>query len=107
MKSVSCTGTVVEYGNVFSVFEKPLHPYTVGLYNSIPTLAQDQEKKLYNIPGVVPNLMHLPEGCRFWPRCSEAKNICKEKDPVMFEVHKNHKVKCWKYTHTEVTAVGQ
>ncbi|MDD4568700.1 MAG: ABC transporter ATP-binding protein [Tepidanaerobacteraceae bacterium] len=104
---VMYAGTVVEYADVFSVFENPLHPYTVGLYSSIPTLAQNQKEKLYNIPGVVPNLMHLPEGCRFWPRCSEVKDICKKKDPGMFEVHKGHKVKCWKYSDAEVTAVEQ
>lgn len=51
---VMYAGTVVEYADVFSVFEIPLHPYTVGLYNSIPTLAQHQKEKLYNIPGVMP-----------------------------------------------------
>lgn len=103
---VMYAGTVVEYADVFSVFEIPLHPYTVGLYNSIPTLAQHQKEKLYNIPGVVPNLMRLPDGCRFWPRCSEAKNICSKKDPDMIEVRKGHKVKCWKYHDVGVAAIG-
>jgi peptide/nickel transport system ATP-binding protein/oligopeptide transport system ATP-binding protein len=94
---VMYAGTAVEYADVYTIFDNPLHPYTIGLYNSIPKLSQDENKRLFNIPGVVPNLLHLPEGCRFWPRCSEAKDICRQKAPEFFEVEKGHRVKCWKY----------
>jgi oligopeptide/dipeptide ABC transporter ATP-binding protein len=94
---VMYAGTAVEYADVYTIFDKPLHPYTIGLYNSIPKLSQDENKKLFNIPGVVPNLLHLPEGCRFWPRCGDAKDICRQKNPEFFEAEKGHRVKCWKY----------
>ncbi|WP_213996072.1 ABC transporter ATP-binding protein [Tepidanaerobacter syntrophicus] len=94
---VMYAGTVVEYSDVYSIFEEPLHPYTIGLYNSIPKFEQEKNQKLFNIPGVVPNLTKLPKGCRFWPRCVDAMDICKKKDPLIGEAKQGHMVKCWKY----------
>jgi peptide/nickel transport system ATP-binding protein len=61
-------GQVVEYGNVMDVFKKPAHPYTFGLMNAIPSLRDDITTRKA-IPGYPPNLLNLPKGCRFGPRC--------------------------------------
>ena len=82
---VMYTGRVVEYGEVFSIFDNPLHPYTHGLYRSIPVLTVDERKRLFAIKGVVPNLLHMPKGCSFSPRCEKARPICLTQQPPLVE----------------------
>lgn len=94
---VMYAGTIVELGKVNDIFEKPTHPYTVGLIGSIPKLNQDKDTRLDTIPGSVPNLINPPEGCRFHPRCSRAMNICKREKPRMVELESGHKVACHLY----------
>ena len=74
---VMYAGQVVESGPVGTIFERPVHPYTIGLLGSIPKLVEDQDR-LQTIPGVVPSPKHFPKGCRFHPRCSVAKDACAE-----------------------------
>lgn len=93
---VMYTGRIMEQANVYSLFETPLHPYTQGLLKSIPNLHKDN-KSLYNIKGLVPNLLNLAKGCKFHPRCEFVQDICAEKEPELFEVTKEHFVRCWKY----------
>ncbi len=83
---VMYAGRVVEQGAVKEIFAHPKMPYTRGLLNSIPTLSKDptgkiKKKRLETIPGIVPNLLHLPNGCRFQERCSYVINTCREKEP--------------------------
>lgn len=87
-------GRVVESGNVISIFKSPKHPYTQGLLNSIPRLGENAER-LDSIPGNVPNPKYMPVGCKFEPRCKMALPICKEKEPLFYDVGENHKSKCW------------
>lgn len=87
-------GRVVESGNVISIFKSPRHPYTQGLLNSIPRLGENAER-LDSIPGNVPNPKYMPAGCKFEPRCKMAMPICKEKEPLFYDVGENHKSKCW------------
>ncbi|QZY55893.1 ABC transporter ATP-binding protein [Crassaminicella profunda] len=87
-------GRVVEYGDVYEIFEKPMHPYTRGLLNSIPKLRQKVDR-LDSIPGTVPNPKNMPKGCKFAPRCAEAMDICFEKEPPLFYIDEGHKSKCW------------
>lgn len=95
---VMYAGKIVETTDVFTLFEKPLHPYTNGLMESIPRVnSSKEETRLYSIKGMVPNLLYLPKGCRFSPRCEQAMDICKEKEPDLYEVEKNHYVRCFKY----------
>ncbi len=96
---VMYAGKVVEEAPVKDLFKEPLHPYTQGLLRSIPRidLAATKKQRLEAIPGVVPNLLEAPPGCRFTPRCQFAKAVCAEKDPVLKEIKPGHKVSCWLY----------
>ncbi|MDD4363762.1 MAG: ABC transporter ATP-binding protein [Atribacterota bacterium] len=91
--AVMYAGHIVEYTDIYTIFEKPLHPYTEGLNRSIPRM--DKEKKILDtIKGVVPNLLHLPPGCPFAPRCEYAYEKCLKEMPELIEVEPNHLVKC-------------
>lgn len=83
---VMYAGKAIEYGTVSDIFSKPTHPYTQGLLKSIPALSQDRNEKLFAIPGTVPGLRNLPEGCRFNTRCPVAQAPCFEKHPDLGEV---------------------
>lgn len=93
---VMYAGKVVEYADVKTIFRNPKHPYTVGLLGSIPRLDEPKEK-LYVIEGVVPNPFNMPSGCRFHPRCPEAQEICRTREPELLQLD-GHQVRCWKYT---------
>ena len=84
---------VVEYGSYDNIFENPRHPYTLGLFTSIPIIGEKKEN-LYVIPGSVPNPLAFPEGCKFWPRCVFAEDICRSQEPVSEEIGRGHKVSC-------------
>ncbi len=92
--AVMYAGQVVEYADVETLFEKPLHPYTEGLLAAIPVLGSVQET-LAVIPGSVPNLLNLPPGCKFAPRCPYARSICAEQEPDLFEVETGHEARCF------------
>ena len=95
---VMYAGKVVECGGVEVLFEEPLHPYTRGLLSSIPDeQAIKTKKKLQEIPGIVPNLVDIPPGCLFHPRCSRKIDICIKESPLFFIPKENHKVACWLY----------
>jgi len=96
---VMYAGKVAEEAPVRDIFKRPMHPYTHGLLNSIPHLARDVEK-LHVISGTVPNLLYLPEGCYFSPRCPYAQSKCREERPTLVEPVPGHKVSCW-YPITE------
>jgi oligopeptide/dipeptide ABC transporter ATP-binding protein len=102
--AVMYAGEIVEQTDVNSLFDEPLHPYTQGLIGSIPVLGQLKER-LAVIPGSVPNLVNLPEGCRFAPRCQGrfkySLNICTEIKPELEEVKPGHQVRCWLYQSAE------
>jgi peptide/nickel transport system ATP-binding protein len=78
--AVMYAGRIVEEGDVFGLFEKPLHPYTQGLLSSIPNIEVDQ-MRLYTMPGSPPDLTDLPPGCSFGPRCPHRMDICTKKSP--------------------------
>ena len=88
-------GKVLERADVISFFHHPLHPYSEGLLRSIPRLDSNQAR-LHVIEGVVPNMQDIPMGCRFHPRCSYAGELCRNEEPPLTEVAKNHAVACWK-----------
>ncbi|MFH1933592.1 MAG: ABC transporter ATP-binding protein [Pseudomonadota bacterium] len=95
---VMYSGKIVEEAHVTTIFETPLHPYTIGLLNSIPKLGQKAaggKRRLAEIPGTVPSLNDLPEGCHFHPRCSKAREICRKVEPKPFQVQPSHMVACW------------
>lgn len=102
--AVMYAGRIVEQADVIPLFDEPLHPYTQGLIGSIPVLGEIKEK-LDVIPGTVPNLVDLPPGCRFAPRCQarvkHALQICTVQEPALSEVKPGHKVRCWLYEDAE------
>lgn len=94
--SIMYAGSSLEYGDVERIYNNPLHPYTVGLFNSIPSLDEDKET-LDVIPGTPPDPSNLPTGCRFHPRCLKCMEVCKTKTPKSIEVEKGHFVSCFLY----------
>jgi peptide/nickel transport system ATP-binding protein len=91
-------GQIVEHAGVKALFENPMHPYTVGLLNSIPDMEEEQVR-LLPIKGNVPTARNMPIGCRFAPRCDHAMDICTQ-EPPMF-VHGAHECRCWLYAEKE------
>jgi oligopeptide/dipeptide ABC transporter ATP-binding protein len=98
--AVMYAGRIVEQADVARLFERPLHPYTQGLLVSIPILGQDRER-LPAIAGSVPNLIALPPGCTFAPRCQARVERglarCLVEEPELADVEAGHPVRCWLY----------
>lgn len=90
---VMYAGRVVEQAETFELFSNPKHPYTIGLMASVASL-DGGASELATIPGVVPNLLHLPDGCAFSPRCAECQNACHAAVPELREVSHGHLVRC-------------
>jgi len=96
--AVMYAGRIVEYADTETLFMKPKHPYTIGLMESIPLLGREKKvKRLPTIPGVVPSLFDLPEGCLFSDRCPDVFTVCREISPRRYKVGKNHMARCLKY----------
>lgn len=93
---VMYSGRVVEEAEADALFDKPMHPYTVGLLKSIPDLNTDDEL-LHAIKGVVPNPLNRPDGCQFCPRCEESMEICEKEMPDLYDLGNGRKVRCWLY----------
>jgi len=98
--AVMYAGRIVEQTDVKRLFAKPLHPYTQGLIASIPVLGK-VTRRLETIPGIVPNLINLPPGCQFAPRClaqeEHGLSICSEIEPILTEILPQHESRCWLY----------
>ena len=96
---VMYAGQIVEENSVQGLFEDPLHPYTRGLIaSSAGKEAQGERRRLYAIPGRVPNLMELPRGCRFQTRCQDCFDQCRLELPDLMEVGEGRWVRCLKYS---------
>jgi oligopeptide/dipeptide ABC transporter ATP-binding protein len=95
--AVMYAGKVVEYASVDDLFGRPLHPYTVGLMESIPHIDQavSPDKMLKTIPGMVPSLFEVLEGCSFQDRCNHAFDRCRCEEPHLVDVNSGHLVRCW------------
>lgn len=98
--AVMYAGQIVEEAEVNDLFDRPMHPYTQGLIGSIPVIGKEKDL-LDVIPGTVPNLVDLPPGCRFAPRCKyyldQQLSVCTEKNPYPVIIDDNHLVRCWMY----------
>lgn len=92
--AIMYAGSVIEYGTVEKLYTDPKHPYTKGLFASIPTLDADEES-LHVIKGAPPNPVDLPTGCKFHPRCEFATERCKCEVPTMIDLDDSHCVSCF------------
>ncbi|MFF9866143.1 ABC transporter ATP-binding protein [Streptomyces sp. NPDC013953] len=103
--AVMYAGRIVETAPVHDVYQAPAHPYTQGLLDSIPRL-HHKGKELYAIKGLPPNLLDIPPGCAFHPRCPRAQDVCRTEEPPLYEVSEDRRSAChfWKETLHDVTA---
>jgi oligopeptide/dipeptide ABC transporter ATP-binding protein len=92
--AVMYASKIVEYSDKRTIFYNPLHPYTFGLMTSVPRLDVEM-KRLNPIPGIVPNPLNFPSGCKFNPRCRFATERCKKEEPPLIEIEEGHLVRCW------------
>jgi peptide/nickel transport system ATP-binding protein len=91
---VMYAGHMVEYANSKELYSLPRHPYTQKLLESIPNI-ELFDQRLSAIPGSPPDMLNPPKGCRFWPRCSYAMEVCPAKQPPLINVGRNHFVRCF------------
>jgi len=92
--AIMYAGEIVEYGTLEQIYNNTQHPYTLGLFGSIPDLDSDEER-LKPIPGLMPDPANLPEGCNFAPRCTHKCDRCEKSSPHTIEVEPGHFVKCY------------
>ena len=96
--AVMYAGKVMEEADVDTLFAEPRHPYTIGLMSSIPVLGREEKRRrLSTIPGVVPSLFKLSEGCLFHERCTEAREECRRVSPPIVDLGNGHTVRCHNY----------
>jgi len=93
-------GRIVELGSSDDIFYRPRHPYTLGLIRAVPTVFGGFEQ-LFSIPGSPPDLVDLPPGCKFHPRCAFATERCKQEEPELVEVGPKHTAACWNWSQVE------
>ena len=106
--AVIYAGSVVEEGDIMSLFERPAHPYTWGLFQSLPRLDEAPERRLRTMRGLSPDMMDLPDECPFMPRCPKASNVCRiSPRPALRAIEHLHTVACFnevRYDREEVAA---
>ncbi len=93
--AIMYAGEIVEFGSVKQLFSNPLHPYTIGLFEAIPKIGE-KRKRLNTIPGVVPTITKIPNGCTFYPRCSKRDKDCLANAIPLIEKDNTHIVRCIK-----------
>ena len=93
--AIMYAGKIVEQATAKAIFNRPLHPYTVGLLNSLPRVGANKKKRLEAIPGMVPSPLELPSGCRFRDRCPKASGICAGAEPQLVKKEQDHWVSCY------------
>jgi oligopeptide/dipeptide ABC transporter ATP-binding protein len=95
--AVMYLGKIVEFAETRELFHHPLHPYTVGLLNSVPVLGRKGQQALVPIKGIVPTPTMEIRGCPFAPRCPKVMDICREQQPVLRDAGPGHQTACWLY----------
>jgi oligopeptide/dipeptide ABC transporter ATP-binding protein len=92
--AVMYASKIVEYADTRTLFKSPRHPYTYGLFQSLPESHERAGERLQEIPGVVPNPLHFPSGCKFRTRCPKATDTCVAVEPILLEIGPGHRVAC-------------
>ena len=103
---VMYAGRVLEEADVYDLYEKPGHPYTMGLMKSVPRLDAENRERLVPIEGSPPDLLAPPVGCKFAPRCTYAMNICREQEPQLVTVGDGHRARCFLHHPTAPAVPG-
>lgn len=98
--AIMYAGQIVESGTLDDIYSDPQHPYTIGLFRSIPDLTSKQ-RRLEIIPGIMPDPSNLPKGCNFCTRCQYATERCKQEKPPVAQLSKSHAVLCWRNAEQE------
>ncbi len=101
--AVMYAGSIVESGSAEAVFNSPAHPYSRGLFSSLPDL-ESKVKRLRPVEGMMPDPLHLPRGCTFYPRCPEAAQVCETEKPPLVRLGEDHSVACFR---TQTGGVGR
>jgi len=104
--AIMYAGKIVEYAPVREMYASPKHPYTIGLFNSLPKL-NAQRARLMSIPGQVPAPTEFPTGCRFHPRCPYAMDRCVHEVPIPLDGGPDHTVACWLYDEKGMATLGR
>ncbi|EQF23867.1 oligopeptide/dipeptide ABC transporter, ATP-binding, C-terminal domain protein [Clostridioides difficile CD160] len=100
--AVMYAGKIIEVAEVVELFKNPKHPYTIGLLKSKPILGENKGKRLYSIPGQVPNPIGIPDSCYFSDRCEKVCDKCRTQIPPLIELNDGHSIACWLYTKEEI-----
>ena len=105
--NVMYAGNIIETGTAEEIYHNPRHPYTLALLNSVPRLDASERVKLDAIEGLPPDLVNLPEGCSFAPRCKFMYERCLDETPVLVETNEGHTSACWRHEELhELAGVG-
>ena len=103
---VMYAGTMIENGTLEEILDHTRHPYTEGLFNSLPDI-DHRERPLVPIKGRTVDPTNLPSGCPFWPRCNYAADKCRSEMPAKMKVSDTHFVKCWLYENTTENMINR
>ena len=103
--AIMYAGEIVEFGTLQHIFKEVAHPYTIGLFNSLPSLEEDVDR-LQPIDGMMPDPANLPEGCKFHPRCPHADETCRTACPALREISPGHLVRCHHIQQKQTPAGG-
>lgn len=101
--AVMYAGNIMECADVYTIFEERKHPYTQGLIEATPSILLPPHK-IKPIPGNPPNMLDLPSGCPFHPRCKRCMSICKEEVPATIQLDENHQIRCHLFKKREATS---
>ena len=93
---VMYAGKIIETGTSEEIYHNPKHPYTLGLLRSVPRLDEQERTKLEAIEGLPPDLVEMPVGCSFAPRCRFAYDKCTQETPTLVEIDSGHQSACWR-----------
>jgi len=104
--NVMYAGKIVETATAKELYAKPRHPYTVGLLKSVPRLDEVRKAKLEVIEGVPPDLINMPKGCPFYPRCTFRTDKCADEMPPLMQVDQNHQAACWEWRQVVASLEG-
>lgn len=103
--SIMYAGRIVEHGTLEDIFNRTSHPYTEGLFGSLPNI-EKREEELKPIPGLMPDPTNLPSGCPFHPRCVYCQEICKSRVPAQIHLSDTHTVACLAYEEGTGVSLG-